>query len=333
MTAQADEGFAVAHAGRERYGNNRAPMFSCGVDVYRSRRTWEIGGEAHSYYGAGGDSSGLISRYFPDLTPLTRMSGAWTDTGEPMHGPANGWYRLGGADMAYEIDGIEQFPTRKNYSAPPHRADYDHLSPDFAAFFVDMAARCLRVTPDELPNVQDRALFDEWVESVARPRWADEARAANELIDRLIKPTALQHEEDAATREPSDDCTISLGEGETRISVRCWQPDGDFKREGCRKAGWHYSYRVTARACGTSYTITYGGSVADHDDGRHDARRGCNFVLRELSDALNYSDGAEWAAEWGNDVDSATIKALDRCVKAADRMRVAIEANADAIGG
>lgn len=355
MTAQTDEGFAVAHAGREQYGNNRALMFSCGVDVYRSKRAYEIGAEARLGYGSGGDSSGLISRYFPELVPIAAMSGAWVDTGEPMHGTANGWYRLGGADMAHEINSrTREYGAYPNYhEAPPHlvveRARLtcwpwlgDHeeiINPDFAAFFVDMAARCLRVAPDELPNVQDPDLFAEWVETVARPRWADEARAANELIDRLSERTTFQREDDAATRESSDDVSFSLGEGDTRISVRCWQPGGDFKNEACRDdVGWHYSYRVQVRACGTSYTTTYGGSVADYDAGNHDARGGCNCVLRELFDALNYETGAEWAAEMGMDEDDRSAFArlsgsLSRLIAAAERMRAALEANTDAIGG
>jgi hypothetical protein len=195
-----------------------------------------------------------------------------------------------------------------------------------------MAARCLRVSVEDLPNVQDPDLFAAWVDDFARPRWAAEARAANELIDRLSAET-VPPDDPAARSEES--CSFTLGEGEDRLAVRAWT-GGDFKREAHREgAGWHYSYRVTVRACGTTYTTTYGGSVADHDAGRHDARGGCNCVLRELSDALNYSDGAEWAREMGMDPDEdrKTVRALDRAIAAAERMRAALEANADAIGG
>jgi hypothetical protein len=141
-----------------------------------------------------------------------------------------------------------------------------------------------------------------WVDDFARPRWAAEARAANELIDRLSAETVAPEDDPAARSEES--CSFSLGEGEDRLAVRAWQPGGDFRREAHREgAGWHYSYRVTVRACGTSYTTTYGGSVADHDAGRHDARGGCNCVLRELSDALNYERRRRMGARDGHGPD------------------------------
>jgi hypothetical protein len=335
LTAQTSEGFAVAHAGREQYGNNRAPMFSCGVDVYRSRKAWEIGAEPESC----GRDGVMIRDHFPELAPIARLSGAWTDNGEPTHAVANGWYRLSGADMAHEIDGLERIPYRKNYyGAPAHRADYDHLSPDFAAYFVDMAARCLRVDPADLPNVQDERLFSAWVDDVARPRWRAEADAANALLDRLAAETPPVVDPSERSEES---CSFSLGEGMERISVRAEHDPsiahmwGETGRERVR-----YTYRVLVRACGTSYTTRYGGSTADHDAGRHDARGACTHTLSELRDALNYPDGAEWAREMGYETDETTareyartVKALDRCVATAERMRAALEANSDAIGG
>lgn len=323
MTAQTPDGFKVAKVSRERYGNNRAPMFSAGVETYTSRRAFEIGAEWQSW------DHDLSA--FPILAPIALVSGNWTDNGEPLHGPANAWYRLSGADMANEIDGIERFPARKNYyNAPAHRSDYDHLSPDFAAYFVDMAASCLGVTVDELPNVQDEALFTAWVDSYARPLWQARADAANELIDHLSATTpAIADPSD----DDNDDVTISLGSGDELISVRTWQPT-DKPQTAQRGDGWHYSYSVLVRACGTTYSTTFGGSIADYEDDKHDARGGCNCVLRELFDALNYSTGDEWARDMGmEEYDRKTVKALDRCIAAAKRMRVALEANADAIGG
>jgi hypothetical protein len=99
MTAQTPEGFMVARAGREHCKGNRAPYFSCGVDVYRSRRAWEVGAESRPSIRAGGDSEARSRATSRELVPIAAMSGAWTDNGEPMHGGANGWYWLSGAAL------------------------------------------------------------------------------------------------------------------------------------------------------------------------------------------------------------------------------------------
>lgn len=174
LCAQTDDGYMVVSIERDRY-------FSVTVDVYRSQRAYEIGGEPHSC----GQMHEDVLRAFPDLAPVVAMHLADVETGEPMHGPANGWYRLGGADMAHEIDYRVQHG-RGNYYKAPEPIEGDDLSPTFAQFFVDMAARSLSVTVEMLPNVQDPDLFAAWVEDVARPYWLERASEANAMSDALV---------------------------------------------------------------------------------------------------------------------------------------------------
>jgi hypothetical protein len=354
---QTADGFKVARASRDSIDGQPA-RFHVGVETYTSRRAWEVGAEWRSWDHDLSD--------FPELAPVAAVDGCEVETGEPMHGPSNGWYRLGGADMAREIDGIERYPHRKSYyDAPAHRFEYDHLSPDFAAYFVDMAARSMHLPVEVLPNVQDPALFAAWVDEVARPLWHAQAHQARECLDYLSRAYAAEVEQ---AREPeggerscsfsigglSDDehaelarleaaLTASGGRGveiadqidalrarrDGRISVRA-----DFDRAGVMPWSdeYRFIYRVQVRACGTSYSTRYGGSIADYEADRHDARGACNCVLRELIDALNYSDGREWAEEMGmEDAPARQVAALDRCVKAAERMRSALESCAEVI--
>lgn len=329
LTAQTPEGFAVAHAGRELLGNNRAPYFTCGVNIYTSRHAFEIGAEWHS---SGGLDSFGVASYFPQLVPLVPLSGAWTDTGEPIHGSANGWYWLGTGAALHTVDARSRAygaHDPESGRVPDHREDPE----GFMRAYVERAARSLRVSVDELPNVQDPELFAAWIDDVARPRWQAEADQANALLDELAATTPTIEEPSERSEE---ECTISLGKGDDRISVRAWQPEDKPTTAYREGVGWHFQYRVIVRACGTSYTGTYGGSVTDYEAGKHDARGACTCVLSELRDALNYNTGAKWAEEMGVEPDAAgyrkTVDALERCVKAAERMRDALEANADAIG-
>jgi hypothetical protein len=329
ITRDTPEGFAVASAGRELIKGNRAPYYHAGVDVWRSRRAYEIGAEPT---GSALTRDELIAAYFPELAPIAAMHLAWSDTGEPMHAPADGWYWLSGSAAARTVESRERpYGHDPEYGRVPHHlTDDGELSPAFMAAYVERAARALRVSVEDLPDVQDERLFDAWVDEHCRPRWQAEADATNALIDRL---SALHRAAEVSPAERSEEsCTITIGEGSDRISVRAWQPEGE-RREAYRDGvGAHYVYRVVVRAAGTSYSTTYGGSVADHEAGRHDARGACNCVLGELRDALSYSSGDEWAREFGDDCDRATVRALDRCVKAAERMRSTLEANMEVIG-
>lgn len=324
LTAQTPDGFKVARVGREYIEGNSSPYFTAGVSTYSNQRAWEIGAESRTW------DHDLSA--FPDAQPIARLSGADTTTGEPVHGPANGWYRLSGADMAHEIDMIERMPARPSYrDTPAHRSDYDHLSPDFAQFFVNMAARCLRCDVDELPNVQDPDLFAAWVADEMRPRWQEEADRVNALIDRLAAETPFAEEPSERSERV---CTYTLGEGADRIMV-----DARESGEAYREAGTFFQYTVTVRdGARHRYTSTYGGSVADYEAGKHDARGACARVLAKLLDALDYSSGEEWADEMGmleGDYRETreTVKMFDRVVSAAERMRSALEANAETIGG
>ncbi len=330
LGAETDAGYLVATITRER------GSFSVTGEIHNSRRAFELGtGNPHTC----GCIHDEILSAFPQLAPIVRMHLADAETGEPMHGPLNGWYRLSGADMMHELESISTRGHGNYHDAPTPFVDSDgigsdvrrdgfDLSPAFVQFFVDMAARSLNCEADELSIWWDRADFDAFVESL-RPRWQTMADEANRMIDGM--------ESDADDPSDETDCetfSITLDAGLT-ISARFMDD------EGYRDFGPYFQYavKITAPKDGggrASYTSTYGGSIADYDAGRINAREAAFGIARNLLDfehqtareLIEDSFGESW-----EDTDAETRQALTRAEKAFDRMSDALIANRETLGG
>lgn len=319
---QTDEEFLVIHAGREHLrGNAHHPYFTVGADLYSSRRAFELGNSGAII--AAGCMHEDVLRVAPELADVVALHLADAETGEPMHGPASGWYRLSGADMAHELKAREQ-GHRSYYQAPePYDAD-GNLAPEFARFFVDMAARSLGVGVDELPDVQDEAEFLRWVDDYARPRWQAAADRVNAWLDEhanTVEIPAEQIDEEGFYAE------LDAG-----LIVTAELMD----EEGYRDVGCYFQYRVIVTdAQRHRYSTVYGGSVADYEDGKRNAREAAFGVLRELADFGRYDSAEEYAEEMGMEwpeMSAAERKPWRRAWAAADRMADALEANAEVIG-
>ncbi len=344
LGAETDAGYLVATITRER------GSFSVTGEIHNSRRAFELGtGNPHSC----GCIHDEILAAFPQLAPIVRMHLADAETGEPMHAASNGWYRLGGGDMTYDLKHRAQHG-RGNYrdvpepwlyldfgygqaceqtmaSEPILHDDRDvtrTLNPAYVQFFVDMAARNLLCDPDELSIWWDRADFDAFVESL-RPRWRAMADEANALIDGMESDTADPSEQ---TDEETFSVTLDAG---LSISARLMDD------EGYRDFGPYFQYAVKITAPKdsggrASYTSTYGGSIADYDAGRINAREAAFGTARELLDFENYSARGyveDLCGDAWEDTPAETRKALTRAERAFDRMSDALVANRETLGG
>ncbi len=327
LGAETDAGYLVATITRER------GSFSVTGEIHNSRRAFELGtGNPHSC----GCIHDEILSAFPQLAPIVRMHLSDAETGEPMHAAANGWYRLGGGDMAHDLETLSTRGYSNYYNAPTPYVDADgigsdvprdgfDLSPEYVQFFVDMAARSLNCDTDELSVWWDRADFDAFVEDL-RPRWQAMADKANALIDGMETDTA-----DPSEQTDEETFSVTLDAGLT-ISARL------MPRTGYRQGvGNFYQYAVKITDGERhSYTATFGGSVADYQGGRINAREAAFGVARELLDFENYSARGyveDLCGDAWEDTPAETRKALTRAEKAFDRMSDALVANRETLGG
>lgn len=115
------------------------------------------------------DASGCIHddivRAIPRLKPLVLVHLADPD-GVPMHAAANGWYFYSGKAREWEE------------SRPEPWHNPERLS-DLAR-----GARALNIPAEDLPSGMNREQFEAFTESL-RPRWAEQARVARELLESL----------------------------------------------------------------------------------------------------------------------------------------------------
>jgi hypothetical protein len=325
LTAERPDGFMVVKVRREHLQGNSHPYFAVGADVYSSRRAFDLGNEGaiHSC----GCLHDEVLAAFPDLAPIVALHLANTETGEPMHGPSNGWYRLGGADMLNELASRARIGGHPNYYKAPEPYDEEgYLSPAFAEFFLKMAADSLGVSVEELPNVQDPDLFAEWIETVARKRWQDAADKANAWIDGHANTVEIP-----AEQTDEGEYAVDLEDG---LKVTAKLMDRDGYRDGI---GWYHQYEVTVWAGDKRkrYDSVFGGSVADHDEGRVNAREAAFGVLRELLSFTRFDTVSEAMEEYGMEPDDLSSDERERwqcTIDAAERMMDALEANSETIG-
>lgn len=300
--AQTDEGYLVAKVTREQIGNNRAPYFSVGADLYASRRAFELGSEEAII--AGGCMHDEVLAAFPDLAPIVAMHLAWTDNGEPMHAVANAWYWYG----SYDGKG-----THLNQYRDTGRTDYD--------------VACSHLRVESIAGPHDRASLERWIDAELRPQWQAEADAANEWIDANLGGVDVPADSD----DDAEDFYLDLGEPDDEDSLRVHaRLDGEGYREG---VGYHYTYAVSVCDGSYTYETTYGGSVGDFNDGRICAREAAFGVLRELADFAQYDSPKEAAAEFGMEPEEIdNWPEWERTHEAAVALADAIEPHAAIVG-
>lgn len=152
---------------------NAHPYFSATCDIYEPHGTWS--GAARQRYGREMDGGGAaheeILRAFPGAEPFVRMHLADHPSGEPLHALANALYFWRGRHESYY--GPEYL---ERHGTGPERA-----------------ARTLRVAVDELPDAETASDddFAAFVDTL-RPRWAQEAADAMELLERMPDLFALR---------------------------------------------------------------------------------------------------------------------------------------------
>lgn len=327
------EGFAVIHAGRETIGA-QDPYFTVTMDLYPSRASYEAG-NVNAQIG-GGAAHETILKVAPNLQRVVDLHLASAITGEPMHGVSNGWYHIGGADMAHEIKYREQ--GRKNY----YNAPDDINSPEFKQFFIDMGCRSLRCTPDELPNLEcdlcgleRKEVFEEWANVVLRPRWQREADEVNSWIDAHANPDFIEPHEQAGDDEW--ECVLEL-DGLT-VTAKLMDEPGFTPEDSPYWAGApFYQYKVVLVRTGDrrrKYTTIFGGSIDDYNNGRVRAREAAWGVLRELAEFRNYSAESmateAWGEEW-DELDPALRRRLKAAERAFDKFEREMDANMEVIG-
>ncbi len=335
LCAETDDGYLVATVARS------DGYFSVQGEIHNSRRAYELGtGNPHTCRCIHED----VLSAFPHLAPIVALHLCDVETGEPMHGPANGWYRLSGADMKYDLDYRAKYGQGNYHNAPNpiggEGFDVDRdgsLNPAFVQFFVDMAARGLNCASDELSIWWTRNQFDAFVDDVLRPRWSVMAEEANGMTDRI----AAMGGDTSDPSEPEceeDEFSIELDAGLT-ISAKL---TGTGEREGI---GTYFEYEVTITAPRTGrwaskgphvYTSTFGGSVGDYHDGRISAREAAFHTARELlmfehetaRGFIEDSCGESW-----ENLPAEQREALTRAEQAFDKMADALIANRETLGG
>jgi hypothetical protein len=296
--------------------------FSVTADIYSSKRAFDLG-STNAIHSSGQQHERVLEA-FPELAPIIALHMADVETGEPMHALANGWYFYRASREDFPRGEYE--PTVSDHSLDerglPHtdegRRRYCYLS----------ACRTLRI--DEIPAVDGKEAFSAFVDE-QRERWAQEAAEANRLIDELASRSVAVPADEAEEHEVTR--WDHVFDGDLRVSASLLESPG--RREGIGSF-YRYSVRVSApRDDGgkaATYTAEYGGSVADYDENRIDAREAALHTLGELTEFLD--ETAEGMAEgMGIDLlepsasERESLAAMRRAQRFVDKVSRAIEAN------
>lgn len=153
----------------------QSPYFAVGGEIFRpGARDWECCGCLHDE----------ISKAWPEVRPLIALHLSDALTGEPMHAEANGWYWLagilGGCGEQYHGGNRETYG--KENDCLGIFADHCRVSRDEAQAIADR----MGAEPD---NGKRKAMWMEICEGM-KPRWAAEAKAGLDLIERLSQKAA-----------------------------------------------------------------------------------------------------------------------------------------------
>jgi hypothetical protein len=155
-------------AGLHKLEGNDRPYFSvtCSVDEQARNNRWiDVGG--------GADHETIVA-YWPKLAPVIALHLA-DDNGVPMHAAANAVYHAGFSKGMADARNVN------------HLANHLRISPDDAQTLIDRCGRAFNAAfarGQEHPHEIPAAMIADYVDE-QRSRWADEARAAIELLDEL----------------------------------------------------------------------------------------------------------------------------------------------------
>lgn len=152
----------------DQIGGNAHPHFSATGELYEPHGTWS--GAAQQRSGREPDTCGMVHdeilRAFPGAAPFVAMHLSDYPSGTPMHALANSWYFYSDGHLAYELKSYGQEYVDRHGSGR------------------ERAARTLRCSIDDLPADAGEEEFAEFV-NAQRERWAREAAAAIELLERM----------------------------------------------------------------------------------------------------------------------------------------------------
>jgi hypothetical protein len=267
--------------------------FSITADTYSSRGAFEVGA-SHAIIACGCQHETIL-RAFPELAPIVALHMSDVETGEPSSAVANGWYWYSSHDG-------------RGTHAHGERSDFE-----FA---------CDHLRVDSIAGPHNRESFERYVDTL-RPRWRAEADAAVQMIEALGERRVT-----VPSEVPSGETYSHKFDHGLSVSARLLDEPG--YRNGI---GFHFEYSVTVRGPErVSYRTTYGGSVADYDDGRIDARQAALGVLHEFCEYIDQS-AEELAQEFGLEPDESaedrkTLRAMKR---AADRLGDALSLNREMV--
>lgn len=328
LTSQDENGFLVTEVRRER------GYFAVGADLWATKAAFDAGNEG-AVIACGCLHEEVLAAH-PELAPLVALHMADLETGEPGQGVSNGWYRLGGGDMEYELKYRRERGHSNYHSAPEPFDESGKLTEDFIFFFWKMAADTLRCTIAELPLSlyatarivgEDfaKAQFEEWVDTL-RPRWQEEADQANAWIDEHVNELDVPAEQ-------TDEERFLLELPGLRVLAK---HEGEKEADYVDYPAWTYRYRTTVTANGHTYRFWSTGSIADHQDGVVNARQAAFGILRELAQ-FQYESAEELARDMGMDEERegypkfiAQMRDMER---KADDLMPGLSANLEVIGG
>lgn len=311
--------FIVAHIRRE------SGSFSVTGEKFASQKAWELGNENACL--SCGQITEQIEAAFPHIKPIMRLHLSDIETGEPMHGPGNGWYYWSGDAMRREIDARSK--GRKNdYSAPD-----DIYSPEFTDHYRQRAARILRCEAEEIPTPFGQAgesykeEYDRWIDDVMRDRWHREADMVNLWIDSNLTDVEIPSQQ---TDEEEFEITLDAG-----LHVKSTLRDEPLYVDTLG-GNYVYEYDVTVNVEGIdlTYTARYGSSINDYMEGIVNAREAAFGVLRELCDFIyETAEGfiENVCGESWDDIEPEMKKRMKLAEAAAEAFEGALLANGDVV--
>ncbi len=318
LTGETDRGtFLVAHVTRE------GGYFSVTADEYASEKAFKLGNDGAII--SCGCLHDAVLATFPELAPIVRLHLADVATGEPMHARSNGWYYLGGDAAQREFDHRAKYNGSKNqYDSPDNP-----YSAAWIPYWREKAARALNCSVADLPDTQDREVFDEWVDSVMVPRWQQTADDANAYIDTHRTNILIP-----ADQDDEEEFEVEL-DGHLDEWLKVHAKLSDSVDSDILPGRNVYQYDVVVSIDSYVYEAKWSGSVNDYENGVVNAREAAFGTLRELMSFVYESAQSladEWFEEGWDGIDKKQRDGMIKCERAADAMSRQLEANMDVIG-
>ncbi len=293
--------------------------FSVTADEYASEKAFKLGNE-NAVIGCGALHDTVLAT-FPELAPIVRLHLADVATGEPMHARSNGWYYFSGRAAAAEFDHRAKYNGSKNHYDSPD----DVYGADWIPYWREKAARALNCSVADLPDTEDREIFDEWVDEVMVPRWQQAADDANAYIDAHKTSILIP-----ADQDDEEEFEVELDEG-LKVSAKL----SDSVDSEILPGRVVYQYDVVVSIDSYIYDAKFFGSVNDYENGVVNAREAAFGTLRELMSFVYESAQSladEWFKEGWDGIDKKQRDGMLKCERAAEAMSQQLEANMDVIG-